>query len=229
MPYAVQRHGKKQRKRGKRGSAPPSGDSLAAYGRDAWSLAKRTAAGLNEIRKLINVEEKYIDYNFTSNPTQTGTVDYVSAIIQGTDVNQRLGDSIKLQHIEFNYGVTASGADAFVRVLLVRDMENGGASPSVANILEVNGTAKTVFSSKNFLNRNRFAVLYDETTTLTALSDTRCSYKVTIPIEKHVKYRGSSAAAGSAAEGSLYWITTTDLTTLQPAIPVYMRLTFTDD
>lgn len=228
MPYATHRVGKGKRQRGTRGTQQ-KGDSLSAYGRDAWSLAKRTAAGLNEIRKLINVEEKYVDYNFTSNPTQTGTVDYVSAIVQGLDVNQRVGDSIKLQGIELNYGITASGADAFVRVLLVRDMENAGSTPTVANILEVNATAKTVFSAKNFLNRNRFSVLYDETTALTALSDTRCSYTVTIPIEKHVKYRGTTAAGGSAAEGSIYWLAITDLTTLQPSIPVYMRMMFTDD
>ncbi len=228
MPPAQNQRGRKPRKRGAR-QPKSGGDTLSAYGRDAWSLAQRTARGLNEIRKLINVETKFLDFNFTSNPTQSGTVDNLSVMVQGTDLSQRLGDSIKLQSIEFNYGVVLGTGDAFVRVMLVRDMENQGGTPTASEVLQVNATAKTVFSAPNYINRNRFSILYDETTTLTALSDTRCSYKVHLPIEKHVHYRGTTAAAASGAEGQLIWITTTDLNAGQPSIPVYFRLTFTDD
>ena len=77
------------------------GDSVGRYFGDAWSLAKRTAYGLNEIRKLINVEEKELVTTVTATAiNNTGVVSPISRIAQGTDYTQRIGNSIKMQRIE---------------------------------------------------------------------------------------------------------------------------------
>jgi len=83
----------KTRRSGRRGSSQEQ--AVGKYFGDAWSLAKRTATGLNEIRKLINVEEKVIQTdNASATFNTTGTVYSLSTVVQGTDYDERVGNSI---------------------------------------------------------------------------------------------------------------------------------------
>jgi len=73
--------------------------AVGEYFEDAWSLAKRTATGLNEIRKLINIEEKNLETLVSATAFDTnGTVYSISTVAQGTDYTQRVGDSIDAAH-----------------------------------------------------------------------------------------------------------------------------------
>ena len=77
------------RRKGAKANRKP--DAVGEYFGDAWSLAKRTASGLNEIRKLINVEEKDLEtVQASAGFDTTGTVYSLSTIAQGTDFNTHL-------------------------------------------------------------------------------------------------------------------------------------------
>lgn len=215
---------KGQRRRQQRS---PAGDSVGKYASDAWSLAKRTAYGLNEIRKLINIETKVAEATGTASISTTGAVTSCSLIAQGLDYGNRVGDSIKLQRIEFRVRWTVgTGTGTFCRVLLVRDLDGYGTKPGLTDVLQ----AVTVLSPKNYLNADRFSILYDELSTLNQ-SDTVSVSMYDSPHEGHIKYLGTTAADASSGKGSLYlmFLSNEAAGVTAPTVVLHSRIYYTDD
>jgi len=216
--------------RAKRGG---NGDDVGKYFGDAWSLAKRTASGLNEIRKLINVEEKVIEVDYASNTFDTsGDLVSISTVVQGLDYNQRVGNSIKLQEIEINARIfmnTTSGNTVY-RFLVVRDLDGYGTTPAVSDILANGvGSATAPLAIKDFLNRKRFSILFDEMGTLSPQGERGVYITVKMEHAGHILYLGSTAAAASNGKGSLYILVLSDETVNMPSLAFQSRVTFTDD
>lgn len=196
-------------------------------------MAKRTASGLNEIRKLINIEEKVLDTNQSSFAFDTnGTVVPCSLIVQGLDFNNRIGDSIKMQNIQFRYRVFRGigATTSVVRIMLVRDLDCQGATPTVGSIIENGtlGTAQAPTSPIRFLNRKRFAVLYDNLTVVTT-TDIGFSDTISMAHEGHILFLGTTAAAASQGKGSLFVLVVSDEAANTPSIAFQTRIVFTDD
>ncbi len=205
------------------------GNAVATYANDAWSLAKRTAIGLNEIRKFINIETKFLDSNNNDTANQAGTVSYLSGISQGTDLNNRVGDSIRIQSIWFAGTCAVVTNNSSLRVIIVKDNENGGAAPVGSDVLQNAGGAGAAVAAYNYINKDRFTVIYDELLALNTVSPPTDVLKYESSINFHIKYRGTGATAASAAEGSLWMLTFTDLAATQPTLRYTCRITFTDD
>lgn len=221
----------RQRKgRAKRGG---NGDEVGKYFGDAWSLAKRTATGLNEIRKLINVEEKVIEVDYASNTFDTsGDLISISTVAQGLNFNERVGNSIKLQEIEINARIfmnTTSGNTVY-RFLVVRDLDGYGTTPTPADILSNGvGSSTAPLAIKDFLNRKRFSILFDEMGTLSPQGERGVYIHVKMDHAGHILYLGTAAAAASNGKGSLYILVLSDETVNVPSLAFQSRVTFTDD
>jgi hypothetical protein len=140
--------------------------SVEKYAGDAYSLARRTAAGLNQIRKYINIEEKYSDVNTSITPDQSGTGSVVSLtqLAQGTTLNTRVGNSVRIQHFSLIGRVAVSSAVttfSLVRVIVFRDMEGQGTAPTMSDVLEAVGSSAAPRQPYDYLNRKRFAIIAD--------------------------------------------------------------------
>lgn len=190
-------------------------------------MAKRTAYGLNEIRKLINIETKTLDTYNGANISNTGTVSTISSIAQGLDYTNRVGDSIKMQHIYIGYRwqISTSATKTFVRTMLVRDLDGYGTIPTVTGILET----ADVLAPKKYLNTDRFSILYDEVETLSSVSETLTVSRYNTPHEGHIKYLGTTAADASNGKGSMYLVFLSSEATNQPRVDFNARILFTDD
>jgi len=200
---------------------------VGQYFGDAWSLAKRTANGLNAIRKLINVETKLCRTASSHTVSTTGFIDPVSMLAQGTNYTDRVGDSIKLQTVELRFKLimnVASNGTA-TRIILVRDMYQQGADPTMAQILQQTGALE----AKNHLLRDRFSFLFDELIYTSNNGDDGCTYTVRIPHEGHIKYIGTTAASASNGFGSLYFVAISDEGTNLPTLAYNISVLFTDD
>jgi hypothetical protein len=208
-------------------------DAVGKYASDAWSLAKRTASGLNEIRKMINVEVKHLDITQTTATTRAGGVNYLTPLAQGTDDVNRIGNSVKMQSFELKGAVYVNGANAVVRILVVRDLQNRGADPSGADILAGVSSAVAPFSPVNFNNGPqllaRFSILWDSLLTVDMLQQPIVPFEVRFQHDGHVKFNGLTAASADAGAGAMYFVAFTDLAANQPNIPWQARLLFTDD
>lgn len=204
-----------------------SGDSVGEYIGDAWSLAKRTAVGLNEIRKLINIETKFHDVTISATDVSTtAIIQPLSMTAQGLTSTDRIGDSIKLQHIEYALSFSCvSGSIDTIRVILFRDLDNMGSAPVVTDVLE----AANAWSPRKFNKLERISVLADDLIVLDVITHYQQVIKHAMAHGGHVKYLGTEANAASNGKGSLYLLILGNLTGNMPKVTGVGRILFTDD
>jgi hypothetical protein len=226
---------KTSRRSRRRSAGRPQINAVGQYASDAWSLAKRTAVGLNEIRKLINIETKFIDTNQTSvGINTTGTMFPITQLAQGLTSTNRVGDSIRIQHLEVRGRVVINNtaSTSLIRVMVVRDLDGYGSAPAVSDVLEVNGSVGAPLSPEKFQKRERFSILYDE---LIALQGSSTTGTASVPFsfssshQGHVLYLGTTASAASDGKGSVYVLAVSDEGTNTPGIAFISRVLFTDD
>lgn len=206
------------------------------YVSDAWSLAKRTALGLNEIRKLINVEHKFIDTNASSTANQSGSVTYLVPIGQGDNISEREGDSIKVQRCSI-MGTVSRGAAATslydtIRVLIIRDLQNAGVTPLASDVLETVGTAFAPYQSVDFISgsdlNKRFTIVYDELFVVDT-DDPAVPFSFTSNHDCHTFFRGTTNTVASAGNGAYFLVAVSDATANVPSVNFSFRLLFTDN
>jgi hypothetical protein len=211
-------------------------DAVGKYASDAWSLAKRTALGLNEIRKLINVEHKFTEITGSTTFSNTGAVVYVSGCSQGDTVAQRDGSSIKVQTLRFNYFLKHNAnvtGGVPCRILVVRDMQNSGATITANDVLETVGISQAPLAFRDYTNgplqNKRFAMVYDNHHVLHPYKPMVMETFVSNS-DVHVYYRGTDATVNSAGNGSYFVIAVgADSGANLPEIFYSFRLEFTDN
>lgn len=209
-------------------------EEVSRYAGDAYDLAKRTWSGLNAVRRLINIEEKFNDTGVTQSPDQNGVLTCLTQLAQGTTVNTRVGNSVKVQHLECTGRVVVNAAVttfSLCRVVVLRDMEGQGTAPTGADVFETLGTSSAPRQFFDWGNRKRFAVLYDELIALTPLTggNSIATFHYSVQLEKHTLYRGTTAAAASDGEGSIYLCCVSDEATNTPSVNCNARIVYTDD
>lgn len=233
----MQRNNRRAKRLPRRRQGPsPKGDSIGAYASDAWSLAKRTANGLNEIRKLINVEQKFKE--LSGNPTydRNGTVVYLSGLDQGDSTITREGSSVKVQTFRLRYFISHNAAvtgPVNHRVMVVRDLQNQGATITANDVLETVGTSGAPNAFIDFVNgplqNKRFGVVYDRNWVtdpyhLGRVENASTSHDV------HIYFRGTDSTVASAGNGSYFLIAvSSDTGAALPTLIYNTRLEFTDN
>lgn len=190
---------------------------------------------MNEIRKLINVEQKFKEAS--GNPTydRSGAIAYLSGIDQGDSTITREGNSIKMQHFKLRFFISHNAAKTSGtahRILVIRDLQNQGATITANDVLETVGTSNAPNAFIDFTNgplqNKRFGVVYDRVLTThpykPIVSDTFISSH-----DVHVYYRGTDSAVTSAGNGSYFLIAISSDSTDLPTIVYNTRMEFTDN
>jgi len=226
------------RKRGGRGrqNSRRSGtkEEVSKFAGDAYSLAERAYRGVNHVLRLINIETKYLDAYLVGQSMSNAApgVVYLSGLLQGVDVSQRVGDSIRLQGLNFALSIYPAAATPVcaARVVVIRDLENSGANPAWGDVF-ITGGVPYQLAPKNWFNSKRFSILVDESLIINPTSFDGINKNLEISASGHVKYRGTTAAVASAAEGSiflLYW-SSVAVVGNQPLLDWQFRMMYTDD
>jgi len=222
----------RSRNAGRRRQLGKTGMAVGSYVEDAASLGSRTLRGLNELRKLINIETKVCNFNgSTTIPTATAVVSCLSRLAQGTDYTSRVGDSIRIQNLEVRATfITATAAtNTIVRFMIIRDLDGYGTTPAIADVFDSGLTANNVLAQYNYLNSDRFSVLLDETFVIAPADQPAVVVTWKTTHQGHVKYLGTAAAAASDGKGSVYAIAVSSEATNVPTYQINSRLKFTDD
>lgn len=187
---------------------------------------------MNEIRKLINVEEKYVDLTGNPNFDYTGTAVYLSGLSQGDTVSTREGNSIKIQKIKFNYNLVWSTGLTQARVLIVRDLQNQGATITCNDVLESTGNVYAPLSMIDYINgplqNKRFSIVYDNMTTLDQYHPVK-SFQFESSHDCHVYFRDTGSTVASAGNGSYFLLIISNVLASTPNINFYWRMEFTDN
>jgi len=224
-------------KRSRRRQTRSSGQrEVSKFAGDAYSLATRAISGVKKIARLINIETKAFTLSFSFTPASTPSIVYLSAVAQSLDQGGRVGNSLRLQRLYWRYIMNSNAAatdDRPVRVMIVRDNECQGATPSADDILvDVSTGITSTLSPVDINNSNRFAVLQDEMHLLGGTTfQTNGSAAMTNNVSHngHIKYRGTTAAVASAAEGALFFLCTTTFASNNPVGQFYFTMWYTDD
>jgi hypothetical protein len=159
-------------------------------------------------------------------PPIIGTVNYLSDVSQGDNLETRTGLVINAHH--FTLGVLFKmSKDCSVRVVIVRDTMQNGALPVTSDILD----SADVVSPLNYQNtvaQKRFMVIDDYTKhftvggTLTAHNRTRHKY------EHKIRWKNDSGASASALSNNIYAVVITNVADAGQ-VSLYTRLEYTDE
>lgn len=210
--------------------AGSSKQQVSKFAGDAYSLGVRALAGVKHLASLINIETKYFTKYTSTNITNSPVISCQSLIPQGVDNGNRVGDSIRIQSLSFQYVVNiinASTINNFVRLMVVRDLQNPGADFVAADLLNL--ATVSYISDINYFNKDRFTILYDRTIYLSNVNDDSMYGSFTKGESGHIKYRGSATTSASNAEGALYLVAGSNALSNYPTLESVMSITYTDD
>lgn len=177
---------------------------------DMWSMAKLGYQGAKWIAGIINSEKKLID-----NVPAVFTLPVIAAantptlfwadLEQGTSEAQRIGNSVLVKSIQANMQFNLlAGAPRTVRMIVIRDLQYNGVSPTLADILEA---PTNIQSPLNILNGNaesRFSVINDKFYTLDTVATPRIQTKYFQKMMVHTRFIGPSTAVGDKGLNQIY-------------------------
>lgn len=193
----------------------------ASIATTVYALAKAVGA----IQKGMNAETKYTDLALSGVATSlTGVVNNITVIAQGTDDNQRIGNSIKLQKLHYRWVVhdNTSAAPHRGMIMFLVDKQYDGVDPTATEILE----AVEPLSMLNQDYSKRFVVLKRHNYTLSP-GNVSLQFEGHVDLPFHCKY---DAAAGAVASGKENQILALNIGSSVNIINhAYIRITYTDD
>lgn len=203
--------------------------------RNYSSTAKKANLALAIAKTLASqhkVEYKVKDVKDSgANMLNTGTVVHLLPVAQGTDQDDRIGNEIELASIQmkFRIAINSAATTTFCRVLLVKDFDNQGATPSINDILGT-GTDYSDYltcSFKHVDNKHRFSFLYDKTFTLgiNAIGGIHQEYYKKVPLK--IEY--TSANSADMTNQQVFLVFLSNESTNYPTIRYFVRSKYTDD
>lgn len=219
MPY------KKYRKR------RPGRKIVKKRGGGYLSTAAKALALALMLKRMINVEKKFIESATSSAQSTSATVALLTGIAQGDTQNDRNGNSIKAQSVSTKYNVemNSSATATQVRIMLVIDKNSNGAAPVLSDILD-NGVASNAVAHYNSDTAgSRFLILHDKSYSLSINGSRTISGSCYSKLNHHVKFTSSTGAQASCASGHLYLILWSDESTNTPIITQSSVFRYTDN
>jgi len=201
----------------------------------AWQLSKYLAS-------LVNVEIKVFDIVSTATPDFTGLMFNLSNITQGTDINQRDGDSVLAVYSRLAFYATPNSTTGrnLVRAIVFQDMQQDGVDPTSAQLLEVVGSAGAPISPHNYLTAqqgndriHRFKIVHEVLVNLVTNSSTDLTHVVRETRWKggsnHVFFDAAAGADASNREGAFFLLFVSDQAANVPSITFHHRLMYADN
>jgi len=196
-------------------------------------IARASYQGVQQLRRLVNVEEKFQDIyvsNSPNNSTYTNTfVSHLSAIAQGDTVSSREGNSVKPLKLQIKGHVVmnASATYTTVRLIVVKDMrQEADVIPATSTIINT----ASGFVVNNPYNRDsddaRFKHLAD-VRLITSTDNPLALFEIDVPLRGHIRWNGT---LGSDIEANGHYLcAVSDQNTNLPTVTWSSRLTYVDN
>jgi len=190
-------------------------------------LAKKAFKTAKWVAGLVNAESKYDDTTSSNtNVDYNGTVVTLCNPAQGTSVNQREGDSIKMQNLTLRGSCYLQGGltGSVFRMIIYLDKEN--IITAASDLLQVTGSSASVYSPKFQDTKFQSKVLYDKVFMLDTVNMTQYKFDINLKIDKHVNFTAGSTAI---RDGALKMCFISNVTGTVPGVQYYSRVTYLDN
>lgn len=147
--------------RGYRRRKPYMGRKKNFRKKSGWqNLARKAFKTAKFVASLVNSEYKQYDINTTAaDHTYNGTIINLCTPSQGSAVNNRTGDSIKMKNLTFRGEALKNATEELLRVIIFIDRQNTITNGS--DLLQSVGNTNAVFSPKKDDNKFDTKVLKD--------------------------------------------------------------------
>lgn len=215
MPYRRRR--RYNRRRGRRVRAP---NKWAWYAKMAWK-------GLKMVKGLINVEKHYTDTSISLSTTTAGALTLLTGIAQGDDVSNRQGNSVLAKTLYGRLLIYRDATNAiptnYVRVMLIKDLQNQGTNPTVTDILQSASTT----SPLNVDHTSRYVILMDKNYLMSENGKQGVALKFYKKLNCHLKFTGANST--DIYTNAVYLLLIGDQSANSPDVSGDIRLGFYDN
>lgn len=197
---------------------------------------------VNRLQRVVNAlrpELKVVAETdvFTNVPAAAGTIIYLTAIGQGSDIVNRIGDRISIKEIELNCELTGGtpaqpgGNLTNFGVYLIKDMESNGVIPVVS------GTAQSIFSAAGTLQamvqpstRERFKIVrqWCHNTAELQGGNTPNHWKWVVPCSGQTFYHDTTANQTGAGKNAYYLVCLSEDLGDTVDFAIFSQVRFTD-
>lgn len=198
----------------------------------AGTVAKTASTALKVasfVAGMVNAEKNYFDSNDSTSPTYNGTLYKVLDMAQGTDVLQRIGNSILVKSIYLNAScaINASATKSLVRIVIFVDKMNQGSDPAVSDIISVTGNGFAPICPLNVDHTSRYRILLDQKFALSNNGVQYRTYKKYLKTKFHAKFTGS--ASTDVYKNQVYLLLVSDENTNAPLVNTCVRIGYYDN
>lgn len=179
------------------------------------------------VKKLVNVEYKIKDYASSVTPDNAGDVYSITHCGQGTDKDDRTGDSIRAkQHlIRLRATINGSATVTTVMYIIFMDRHQNGTPPTVTELLQNASLVDPV----NDEYGKRFKVIRRGYINLSSTGMQTGIRKLYIKHNNVVKYDGAGATTAEQKENNMYMLLLSNEATNTPTVDYYVRFRFIDN
>lgn len=175
--------------------------------RQARTRKGNTASIASIVSKVLErrIEHKTISQTVVGTSVLTaGTVATITnPIVEGDDINQRSGTTIRLNRIRVLYRGTAVTTSSSLRFILFRDMMNQGTTPAPTDVLPA-GNWISHYSDTREVQQKRFHIIHDVTMDLPIAGENVKTLVFNIPLNGVVYYNGATNVASANGKGALF-------------------------
>lgn len=169
------------------------------YNKSGWGNTARKALKIaSTVAKMVNAETKYLDINLSPTAsTYNGAIITLCNPTQGTNVNQREGDSIKMKNLTLRAQFKQNGTvQESIRMILFIDKQNN--INACSDLLAAVGVSNAIYSPKLEVNKFDSKILWDKTYIISTDSPIKEIERV-IKIGYHEQFVASSATLATNA------------------------------
>lgn len=198
--------------------------STASTARAAYAISKRT-------QYLTKPESKFYE-DFGGSLVEDGNATYVlmNPLVQGTDVENRIGRivSLKAMELRLRFVINNAATASAVRCILVYDKQPNGAAFPLGSLLAP-GPTIPFDGVRNLDYRDRFIVLRDWTVSLSINGDRiKNIHKYVKMALKPVYDNSNTGTISDIQTGALYFVMVSNEGTNFPAVTYSLRVRFYD-
>lgn len=187
-------------------------------------------------------ETKYVDTVVASSATilSTATAGYtgmrVSAISQGSDLFNRLGDSVRCVsllirwHAVLSATVMTAQGGSYLRFLVLVDRASSGAVPPIFQSATESPMTNNgpLVSPPSVPMSPRFDILRDKLVKMAWGSTPMSSGRIYLKLRYKVHYNGGTSSIGDAGINQIYVVPISSDSANGPVCTIYARLRYTD-
>lgn len=198
------------------------------FTRKPKSKLVRKVDHLAKIVKMNAPDKKFFDFSVNVGVTSSGDVLNLfqntgasSFIVQGTDVQDRIGDSIRPIKTIIRGNIFNSSTDVsnHIRLILVRDISTSGVFPALGDLLNLGiGVSLVDPSYANYNTQtvpSRFKILYDKNFSTSLNGRNTVSFKISKKLGQRSTYSANTGAITDLQDNQ-YWLFQVSDSTVAP-------------